>query len=122
MSFQLIANDKPTYKDSLEVAFDYCVFKHDSLASELAHVYEVSKFDSAIISERYVYTNILEGQIDELNAQIKEFKRLLNEYIEREKKALKQAKKDKFKSNLAYGLGGVSLGAGLALLALFALR
>jgi len=114
----MTAYGQKTYLDSLNKAFDNCVFLHDSLASELTFAKELMSMDRMIINESSEYIEILEKQIDELNKQ----KVALNAIIEKvntnysnlEKYAKKQAKKAKA-SNIMTGvfsfLGGAGVGA-----------
>lgn len=69
----LTAAANVTSIDSIEKAFDNCVYKHDSLVREIEHAKEIISMDSAVNAESNAYINLLQKQVDELKIQIAEF-------------------------------------------------
>ena len=69
----LTAQGNVTSIDSIEKAFDNCVYKHDSLVGELTHAKEIISMDSAVNAESNEYIELLQKQVDELNIQIENF-------------------------------------------------
>ena len=69
----LTAQGNVTSIDSIEKAFDNCVYKHDSLVSEIEHAKAIISMDSAVNAESNEYINLLQKQVDELNIQIDSF-------------------------------------------------
>ena len=68
MSLTAAAN--VTSIDSIEKAFDNCVYKHDSLVHEIEHAKQIISMDSAVNAESNEYIILLQKQVDELNIQI----------------------------------------------------
>lgn len=115
MFLLLTQQGKATSNDSLNRAFDNCVFLHDSLANELALAKELVHIDSLNVLEHQSYISILEGQIDELEIQ----KVQLNSIIQKQNKAIKtaerSAKRQKLKQNILIpSLSVISAGIGFA--------
>lgn len=118
MLLSMTAYGQKTYLDSLNKAFDNCVFLHDSLVVELTFAKELMSIDSMVVNESNEYIAILEKQIDELNKQKVALNAIIakqdTNYSNLEKYAKKQAKKSKA-SNIMAGvfsfLGGAGVGA-----------
>ena len=127
----LTAQGNVTSIDSIEKAFDNCVYKHDSLVGELTHAKETISMDSAINAESNAYINLLQKQVDELKIQIAEFelikkkqeedlvkveeeKQLAIQKVEREQK-FKGTKKAVISGTASFagGVGVGGLGVGL---------
>lgn len=107
-----------TYLDSLNKAFDNCVFLHDSLQHELDFAKEQLYLDSAIQNECFVYSNILERQIDELNIQITQLNSIIykakadyDSLVKSNKNDRKKAKASTILSGVLGGVGGAGVGA-----------
>lgn len=107
-----------TYSDSIEKAFDNCVYKCDSLTNELVHLQELAQMDSAVNAKYNEKIELLHRQIDELNIQIANFiiSEKKNEYnlkeceVGAEKALTKEKRKAKFN---AWVSGGASFGGGV---------
>lgn len=109
------AHARATSNDSLNRAFDNCVFLHDSLVNELTLAKELVYIDSLNGLEHQEYITILEAQIDELEIQ----KTQLNSIIQKQNKAIKSAersaKRQKLKQNILIPtLSVISAGIGFA--------
>lgn len=110
MLLSMTASAQTTYLDSLNRAFDNCVFLHDSLAKELTLYKEYSAIDLQTISECEIETKILEGQINELNTQKTAMQSIIEKVSFNQKQLEKQAKKEKLKQLISYPI--ISVGAG----------
>ena len=107
------AHAQSTYLDSLNKAFDNCVFLHDSLVVELAFAKELIAIDSISNVECNSYTSILEHQIDNYIIQIDALNSIITKQSidikELEKYSKKQARKGK-SSTILSGVGGGFIG------------
>lgn len=122
----LTAAASETSNDSIEKAFDNCVYKHDSLVNELQHAKDIISMDSAVNAESNEYINLLQKQVDELNIQIASLESIKNkqksdlEKLEAEKQSVisREKRKGTFKGVVAgttsfaggVGVGGLIVG------------
>ena len=122
LSLTAAANE--TSIDSIEKAFDNCVYKHDSLVGELTHAKETISMDSAINAESNDYIDLLQKQVDELNIQIDSFESIKKKHEsdlvrleeERQSGISKEKRKGKFKavvSGTVSFVGGVGIGGAI---------
>ena len=122
MSLTAAANE--TSIDSIDKAFDNCVYKHDSLVGELTHAKETISMDSAINAESNAYIDLLQKQVDELNIQIDSFESIKKKHEsdlvrleeERQSGISKEKRKGKFKavvSGTVSFVGGVGIGGAI---------
>jgi len=122
LSLTAAANE--TSIDSIEKAFDNCVYKHDSLVGELTHAKETISMDSAINAESNAYIDLLQKQVDELNIQIDSFESIKKKHesdlvrLEEERQIgiSKEKRKGKFKaivSGTVSFAGGVGVGCAI---------
>ena len=118
MLLSMTALGQKTYLDSLNRSFDNCVFLHDSLQHELDFAKEQLYLDSAIQNECFVYSNILERQIDELNIQITQLNSIIykakadyDSLVKSNKNDRKKAKASTILSGVLGGVGGAGVGA-----------
>jgi len=91
----LTVHARATSNDSLNRAFDNCVFLHDSLSHELTLAHELMSLDSANVVEHRVYISLLENQIDELNIQKVQLESIINKQRKTIQSAEKAAKRQK---------------------------
>lgn len=91
---------------------------HDSLKHELNFAKEQLYLDSAIQNECFVYSNILERQIDELNIQITQLNSIIykakadyDSLAKSNKNDRKKAKASTILSGVLCGVGGAGVGA-----------
>ena len=119
LSLTAAANE--TSIDSIEKAFDNCVYKHDSLVHEIEHAKEIISMDSAVNAESNEYISLLQKQVDELNIQIDNFESIKKKHEsdlvrleeERQSGISKEKRKGKFKavvSGTTSFAGGVGVG------------
>lgn len=101
-----------TYLDSLNKAFDNCVFLHDSLVKELIYANDNAYIDSAIQQECVDYSKLLEFQIDELEIQIVQLKSISRKANENYESLLKSNKQERKKAKASTILSGVLCGVG----------
>lgn len=80
MSLTAAANE--TSLDSINRAFDNCVYKHDSLVQEIEHAKEIISMDSAVNAESNAYIDLLQKQVDELKIQIANFELIKKKHEE----------------------------------------
>lgn len=122
LSLTAAANE--TSIDSIEKAFDNCVYKHDSLVREIEHAKEIISMDSAINAESNAYIDLLQKQVDELNIQIDSFESIKKKHEsdlvrleeERQSGISKEKRKGKFKavvSGTVSFVGGVGIGGAI---------
>ena len=122
LSLTAAANE--TSIDSIEKAFDNCVYKHDSLVREIEHAKEIISMDSAVNAESNEYIELLQKQVDELKIQIAEFELIKKKHesdlvrLEEERQIgiSKEKRKGKFKaivSGTVSFAGGVGVGCAI---------
>ena len=122
LSLTAAANE--TSIDSIEKAFDNCVYKHDSLVREIEHAKEIISMDSAVNAESNEYISLLQKQVDELNIQIDNFESIKKKHEsdlvrleeERQSGISKEKRKGKFKavvSGTVSFVGGVGIGGAI---------
>lgn len=122
LSLTAAANE--TSIDSIEKAFDNCVYKHDSLVNEIEHAKEIISMDSAVNAESNEYISLLQKQVDELNIQIDNFESIKKKHEsdlvrleeERQSGISKEKRKGKFKavvSGTVSFVGGVGIGGAI---------
>ena len=113
----MTASAEITSIDSLNRAFDNCVYLHDSLQHELKQAKELALLDSANIVEHRTYIGVLERQIIELGIQKEAMQSIMDKQSEDYKALTKHNKKELRKSNFktwliapASAIGGVGVG------------